>query len=157
MVARTSADVAFEGVAYFFFRWFGISFQKIGSGHNHARSAEAALQAMHFFEAFLQWMQRSVCCHTFDGGDFTTIGLHGQHGAAFYGLAIYMNGARATTGGVAAHMSAREAEHIAQVKNKEEAGLHIVRVVYTVDFYMDLHRRKVWFDCKKCFEVIKMV
>ena len=86
----------------------GIVVQQGIGGHQHARSAEAALQAMLFFEALLQWMQLAVLHQAFDGEHFAAIGLHGEHGAGLDRLAIEHHGAGAAMGGVAADVCARK-------------------------------------------------
>jgi hypothetical protein len=47
-------------------------------GHDHARGAVAALQAVHLPEAHLNFVVFAVLGDPFDGGEFSAVGLHRQ-------------------------------------------------------------------------------
>ena len=88
------------------FGWLRIVLQQIGGGHDHAGCAEPALQSVAFVKGFLKRMQFTIVRQAFNGCYFTAIGLNGQNGAAFGGLAIQVYGAGAATAGITAHMRA---------------------------------------------------
>lgn len=106
VIPRATAEVSFQRMPDRFFRGLRVVLQQIGRHHDHARRTETALQPVAFVKTFLQRMQFAVVRQAFDSGYFTTIGLNGQHGAAFGRLSVYMYGAGATTAGIAAYMGA---------------------------------------------------
>src|SRR5262249_55618601 len=88
--------------------------QAIGT-HDHARRAVAALQPVHFAEAFLQRVQRAVGRgHAFDGEEIAALRLHGEHGAGFDRSAVEIDRAGAAMAGVAADMRAGQVQVFAQ-------------------------------------------
>src|SRR5690348_5076403 len=126
-----------------------IFMQESGGGENHSRRAETALQAVLFPKRFLNRMQRATahggmagrCCgavrlrasgKAFDGGDVRAVGLDGEHGAGLHSFAVEENGARTADAGFAADMRAGEAQRVAEIMNKEEAGLDGAFVVLSV-------------------------
>ena len=62
--------------------------EQLVGGHDHTGSAEAALQAMFFPEAFLDRMQTAFRGQSFDSGHFTAIGLRCKYGTRFDSFAI---------------------------------------------------------------------
>ena len=70
-------------------------------------------------------MQFAVRGQSLDGGDLCPIRLDGEERAGFYRLAVDMHNASAALTGVAAYMSACEAELIAQELDKQRAALDI--------------------------------
>ena len=92
--------------------------------HDHAGRAEAALQAVHHAETFLQRRQRAVGVgDAFDGGDVAALGLHREHGAGLHRHAVDIDGAGAAMGGLAADMGAGEREVLADEMHQERARL----------------------------------
>ena len=61
MIPRAAAEVTFQTVANVRFSGIGVLVQQIHSGHDHARGAEAALQAVALVEGGLHRVQRAVC------------------------------------------------------------------------------------------------
>src|SRR4029450_12126870 len=57
LVAGAAADVALDGVADSLVRGIRIVREQVGGGHDHARRAEAALQAVLLPEGLLQGMK----------------------------------------------------------------------------------------------------
>src|SRR3989442_10426020 len=66
LIARAAADVAFELMANLFFAWIGTILEQLVRGHDHARSAEAALHAVFLPKAFLYWLQNAFRGHPID-------------------------------------------------------------------------------------------
>jgi hypothetical protein len=110
VIARASAKVARDAPADFVLGRVGIVREQIGGAHNHAGCAKAALQAVLFFEAFLQGMELAALGHAFDGQHFLAVGLHGEHVAGFHGAAIEQYGAGTAVGCVAADVRTGEGE-----------------------------------------------
>ena len=102
----------------------GILLQQPVGADDHAGGAEAALQAVHFAKAFLQRVQRAVRAgDALDGEDPGALGLHREHGAGFYRLAVEIDGAGAAMAGLAADMRAGEGGGVAQEMHQQGARL----------------------------------
>ena len=95
--------------------------------HDHARRAEAALQAVIVAERRLHRMQLVALGEAFDGGDVGAVGLTDQHGAGLDRPAVDMHDAGAALAGVAADMGAGQAQMLAQQMDKQGAVLDIGR------------------------------
>ena len=95
----------------------------VGRRHDHARRAEAALQAVMFLEGRLHRMQVGAVGQTFDRHDRRPGSLDGQHGAGLHRLAVDMDDAGAALRGVAADMGAGKAEIFAQEMNQKRSVL----------------------------------
>jgi len=87
--------------------------EQIGRGHDEARRAEAALQAVLVPERLLQRMKLSILGHALDRGEVAAFGLNGEHRAALHRLSIDEDGAGAALARVAADVCAGEADHVA--------------------------------------------
>src|SRR4029077_2544261 len=93
-----TAQIAFEAVTDLFFGGLRVTLQQLIRGHDHARRAEAALQAMLVPEGFLHRVQLAIRGQPFDSGDVLTVRLDGEHGARLHRLAIERDGAGAADG-----------------------------------------------------------
>ena len=80
-VAGAAAQVAFQTLADLLLGRVRIALQQGGRGHQEARCAEAALQAVLTPEGFLQGLQLAVLGQAFDGGQLAPIRLDGEQGA----------------------------------------------------------------------------
>src|SRR5690606_16336917 len=103
--------------------------------HDHPRCAEAALERVPLVERALHGV---VTAQSFDGGNFPSVGLDGEHGAALHapghaGVVGHEHRAGATVAGVAAHHRADLAEVVAQVVDQQGTGGHVVGVTRAVD------------------------
>src|SRR6476646_7291140 len=77
LVAGAAADIARNADADFFLRWRRVLLEQPLRAHDHAGRAEAALQAVHHAETFLQRRQRAVGIgDALDSGDLGALGLH---------------------------------------------------------------------------------
>src|SRR5262249_27604995 len=109
VVAGAAADVAFELFADGpLLEVMALAPHDIDRGHDHARSAEAALKAVVFAESFLHRMKLAVGREAFDGQHVCALGLDREHGAGLHRLAVDVDDASAALGGVAAHVRAGE-------------------------------------------------
>ncbi len=77
---------------------------------------------MTFVESFLQRMQFTIICQTFNGSDLTSVSLNSQQGTTLCGFSIYMDGAGAATAGIAAYMGASKTKYIPQVMHQQYRG-----------------------------------
>ena len=60
LIPRAAADIAGDGVAHLRLARLRIAFEKLGQGDQHARRAEAALQAVILAERLLQRVERAA-------------------------------------------------------------------------------------------------
>src|SRR5437588_11240743 len=88
LVTGAAANVALKGLANLGFARVGIVLEQLVGGHNHARGAETALEAMFLPEALLNGMQATFSGQSLDSGYFSTISLDCKHGAGFDSLII---------------------------------------------------------------------
>src|SRR5258708_29954516 len=151
-VARAAAKVAFQAPANLVFGWVWILLQEVGRGHDEARRAVAALQAMLVPKSLLQGVQLTVRGHALDRGELLAFGLDGEHGAALDGFSVHQDGASAALAGVAADVSPGEADYVSQVVHEQQPGLNLVLLPVTVDCGRDLvfHTLLLLNDLPRC-------
>src|SRR5436190_18227255 len=133
VVARAAAEVALELVANLLLRGLGIALDELRRRHDHAGSAEAALQAVLLPEAFLDRVELAVLGHPFDGRDLGAVGLDRKHGAGLHRLALEMNGAGAALAGVAPHVRAGQPRQLANEVDEQQPRLDFMGVLDAVD------------------------
>src|SRR5580700_1194912 len=116
VVAGAAADVAFELLADgVIVEIVALAAYDIDRGHDHARGAVAALQAVVLAERLLHRMQlRLRRGQPLDGQHSGAFELQRQHGARFRRLAVDVDDAGAALRGVAADMGASEPQVFAQ-------------------------------------------
>src|SRR6266436_1170771 len=133
VIARAPAEIALELVPDLLLGRLRIALDHLRGGHDHARRAEAALQAMLFPEAVLDRMELAVRGHALDGLDLRALRLHGEHGAGLHRLAVEVDGTGAALARVAAHVRAGEAGQLADEVNEEQSWLDLVGMLDAVD------------------------
>src|SRR5262249_51464016 len=109
-----------------------VGLEKLFSGHDHARGAEAALQRMLVPEGFLQWVEPPIRGKALDGEDFPSVRLDCKHRAALDRLAVNKHGARSADGSFAAHVGTGESELVAQIVNQQQPRLDFSRTLLAV-------------------------
>src|SRR5579884_360717 len=105
-VAGAAAQVALDAALDLVFGGIGVGLQQVDGLHDHARRAEAALQAVLLPEALLHRVQPARRRQALDGQDVRALGLNGEDGARLHRPAIHVDGAGAALGGVTADMRA---------------------------------------------------
>src|SRR2546423_1663270 len=81
---RAAAEVALQRGAALLLARVGVAVEQVGGGHDHARRAVAALEAVVGPEGLLHRMQRVLAAEPLDRGDLRAVGLDGEHGAALH-------------------------------------------------------------------------
>src|SRR5439155_1797691 len=92
LVASAPANIAVESFANVGVRRVGLAVEQIMRAHDHAGSAEAALQAVLFPESVLRGIQLSTGGQSFYRSDSAAVGLNRQYGAGFNGTAVHQYG-----------------------------------------------------------------
>ena len=110
VVAGAAAEVALEALAHLGLGRVRVLVEQRDRRHDHARRAEAALQAVVLLERLLHRVQLAVGGQALDGGDLGAVGLDGEHRARLHRLAVEQHGARAARRRVAADVGAGEPE-----------------------------------------------
>src|ERR1041385_5822966 len=138
LIAGAAADVAFQLLAdRRLVQITAMPVHYVDGGHDHARRAVAALQAMIVAEGRLHRMQLLAFGDAFDGGDIGAVGLPDQHGAGFHRAAVDMHHTGAALAGVAADMGAGQAEMVAQQMDEERPVLDVGRNRFAVHGQFD--------------------
>src|SRR5271165_895105 len=106
LVPGTAAQIPGDPPADLFLAGIRVLAQQGIRRHQHARSAEAALQTMLFLESLLQRMELTVLHKAFHCEQFAAISLYGKHGARFDRLSIEQNSACAAMGSVTTDVGA---------------------------------------------------
>ena len=88
--------------------------QSVGA-HQHARRAEATLQAVLLVERLLHCVQHTFVRQALNGQNLLAVTLDGQMGARLDGLPVNIDGAGATVAGLTAYVGPREVQFFAQV------------------------------------------
>src|SRR2546423_737083 len=138
-VARAAADLPGDRLADLLLGRVRIAVQKRPRGHDHARRAEAALEAVFLHEAHLHGVELSVLLHVLDGAHLVAASHRGEHGARLHGLAVHEHGAGAAVAGVAAPVGAGEAQVLAQEVDEQQARLDLLGDLLAVDRHRHLH------------------
>ena len=112
---------------------FGFSAEEPGGLHDHARGAEAALQAVLVPERLLERMEGRAVGHPLDGLDLGAVGLDREHRAGLRALAVDVDRARAAVARVAADVGAGQPEDVAQEVDEQEARLDVGLAGLAVD------------------------
>src|SRR5712691_11409379 len=136
-VPGAAAQVARNPVANFIIGRVAIRTQECVSGHQHSRSAEAALQTVLLEESLLQRMQLAVLFEALDRQYLAPVRLNGVRGAGFDGPPIHHDRAGPTVAGIAADVSPSEPQGFADKMDQEQPRLHLSRVLNSIDFYFD--------------------
>src|SRR5271168_193447 len=79
LVSGATAEISGNSPANLLFAGIRIRLEQSIGRHQHAWSAITALQAMLFFETFLQRMKLAVLYQAFNGQQFAAVGLHREH------------------------------------------------------------------------------
>src|SRR5215470_16713272 len=87
-VAGAAAQVARDRLADLLLARILVLREQRARRHQHARSAEAALQAVLLGEALLHRVELAALLQSLDRGDARAVGLHGEHGAGLDRVAV---------------------------------------------------------------------
>ena len=116
--------------------------QKCHEGHQHARRAEAALQAVLVAERLLKRMECAVGRRkSFDCDECRTVSLNGKHEARSRWHAIDDDGAGSAYAMLAAEMSPGQAEILTKKIAEVLSHFNVATVADTVDGQGDLSSR----------------
>ena len=137
LVPGAAAEISFEAFSNLPFIRRRIVLKKCTRSHNHPRRAVAALETVSLPETFLYWMELAIFSEALNGGQIGSVGLDGENGARFHRIAIHPDSAGATQARFAAHVRARQSEHVAQVMDQQQPGFDLVLVCRSVDFQGD--------------------
>lgn len=132
-IAGTTAEVAVQTVSDLLAGRVRVALEQLDSGQDHAGSAETALQAVAFPEAFLHWMQLTVGGEPLDSGHFSSVGLDGEESAGFDGFAVKEDGAGTAQAGFTADVRAGKFALVANEMDEKSAGIHLVLLFDAVD------------------------
>src|SRR6478752_1455675 len=133
LVARAAAVVALERVADLAVGRLGVPGEEVGRDHDHARRAEAALEAVLLPERLLQRMEAVAGGEALDRRDAAAVRLDREHRAALHGVAVDVDGAGAALARVAADVGAGELEVLPNELDEEASGLDVRLPSLTVD------------------------
>src|SRR5690242_8388694 len=142
-VARAAAQVPGDRLADFLLAGILVALEERARGHEHARRAESALQAVLLGEALLHRMELAALLQAFDRGDLAAVRLHGEHGARLHRLAVQVHRAGAAVAGVAADVGPGHAEVLADEVHEQESRLDFGLAHRAVDGDADLVRGHV--------------
>src|SRR4029453_1407642 len=107
--------------------------QSIGTGCQHSRRAEPALQPVMLAERLLQWAQRIDRTHAFDGVDPRAIRMHSERQARPNAVTVDKDGPPTPHPMLTADMGAGEAERVAEKVRQQQPGLHLAFNYLVVD------------------------
>ena len=126
LVAGAPAEVALEADADggLVERAFALPDQAVG-GHDHARGAVPALQAVVLVERLLERVHPVLAGHALDGGDLAAVRLDGEHRAGLHRPPVHQDGARAARRGVAPDVRSGEPEVLPQEVHEQRAWLDV--------------------------------
>src|SRR5713226_7196843 len=137
-VTGAAAQVARDCLADFLLARVLVALEERAGGHQHARGAETALQAVLLGEALLHRMKLAALLQALDRGDLRAVGLHGEHRARFDRVAVQHHGARSAMRGVAADVGSSHAKDFADKVHEQESRLDLRLAHRAVDRYADL-------------------
>src|SRR6185503_10762963 len=126
VVARAAADIPLDRVPDLVVARIRVVGEEVRGHHDHPRRAEAALEPVLLPERVLERVQRAVAgLHSLDRRDVRAIRLDREHRAAFHGLAIDGDGARAALARVAPDVGPGELQVLAEELDEHASWLDI--------------------------------
>src|SRR5690606_24344550 len=137
-VAGAPAQVALQALADLGLARVGVVAEQVDGGHQHARSAVAALQGVPAVERPLQRVPPPVAGQALDGADLAAVGLGGQDRAALHGQPVHEDGARTAAAGVAADLGVGLADVPPRGVEEKAARRDLVVVAHAVEGYADV-------------------
>jgi hypothetical protein len=134
LISGAAAEIALQAVANLLVGRVGVPRQNLFGAEDHAGCTETALKTVLVPERFLHGVEFAVGGgQALDGGQVPAVGLHGEHGAGFYGLVAQQYGASAADGGFAADVRTGKAGDIAQVVDEKEPGLYFIAMWFSIN------------------------
>ena len=139
-VAGATADVAVQRRLDVFFRGVRILVQQGAGGEDHARGAEAALEAAFLPERLLHRVQRVVAAEALDGRQRASVDLVGEGRAGAHRTAVQQHGAGAADLHLAARLGAPEVQGLAQEVHQQQLRRHAgaTRLAVQLELNLDL-------------------
>src|SRR5450432_1860591 len=92
LVARATTEIALDPVANLVVRGIRVARKQVRGGHDHARSTEAALEAVFLPERILEGVQAALWGHPLDRPDRAPVRLYGQDRARLDRRPIELDG-----------------------------------------------------------------
>ena len=138
LVAGAAAEVAGDALPDLLLGRLRRVVQEVDRRHDHARGAEAALEAVLFPEAFLQGVQLAVLGQAFNRRDLRAIGLDGEDGARLGAAAVDEHRAGTALAGVAADVGAGQEQLLAEEVDEEQPGFHVRFSYLAIDGHRDV-------------------
>ena len=134
LVTGTATEIAGKGVADLVFSGMGVLFEEGYEGEEDAGGTKAALQAMFFPKALLEWVQLiRVGGEAFNGGNLVAVGLNCKGQTRADRLPIQQHRAGATHAMLTAYMRAGQADFMPEKIGQQQArfdGYFVGRAVY---------------------------
>src|SRR6185437_232013 len=139
LVAGTAADVAVQGMPDLLLRRVWVVFDELPDGHDHARGAVAALEALLVLEGLLHRVEGAVlrAGQAFDRDDRVAVRLGRQDRAGLHRRAIQGHRAGTALGGVAADVRPGEAKLVAEEVDEQGTGWNGSGAPDAVDSQLD--------------------
>ena len=137
LISGAAAQVAGDAPANVVFAGLGILLKQRIRRHQHAGRAEAALQAVLFFEAFLQRMELPSLIRpsTVRMSQPSACGVNMVHDLTVLPSSNY--GARAAVAGVATDVRAGQSQHLANKVDEQQPGLDLSLAIAAIHFDVD--------------------
>src|SRR2546430_6584458 len=132
-VPGAPAKVAFEAPTDLVLGRVRVLRQQVGRGHDEARCAVPALQAVLVPEGLLDRVQLAILGQALDRGQALALGLDGEHRAALHRLAVDVDCAGAALACIAPDVRPGEPEVVTKVMHEQEPGLDLMLVPAAVD------------------------
>ena len=133
-VARAAAEVAADPLADLVLGGIRVLLEQPGGLHDHARGAEAALEAVLVPERLLERVEgRRPSAMPSIVLTSRAVGLDGEHRARLGALAVDVDGAGAAVARVAADVGAGQPEDVAEEVDEQEARLDVGLAGLAVD------------------------
>src|SRR4030095_3403003 len=137
LITGTPAKIAAQVLAYLCLGGRGILAEKLIDGHQETRRAKAALKTHRLQKSLLNRME---CLTIFrqsrqplDGQDLSSVRLYGEEQTRTDALAVEQNSAAAADSLLAAQMSPREPQMVAQQISQRQTRLHKPVTLFAVD------------------------
>src|SRR5271163_241716 len=144
VIAGAAADVAFEPVAdRGFVEMRALAIDEVDCGHDHARRAKPALQAVIVLERLLHRVQLAAGGEALDRRHLGVLAARGQNGAGLDRPAVEMDDAGAALRRVAADMGAGQAQVLAQELDEQRSRIEIGRHMPAVYRHRDMNHSHI--------------
>jgi hypothetical protein len=135
LIAGAAAEVSLDAVPNLVFAWIRVVVEQLLDRHDHARSAEPALQPVLVPKRFLDGVHVAIARHPFDRRDLQAVRLHREDRARLHRAPFEHHRASAAHRRLASDMRSRQLKIFTKKMNQKQARLDRPLILPAIHFH----------------------